>query len=98
MKTAVSVPDDLFERAERVAARLKVSRSELYARALAAYLVEHEGDRIRQTIDHILRDRAPTVDEVLARMQSASLGADEGPLESWVDLGDRSRKHRTKRG
>ncbi|MBW2720031.1 MAG: ribbon-helix-helix protein, CopG family [Deltaproteobacteria bacterium] len=40
MKTAVSVPNEVFERAERLAKRLKVSRSELYSRALREYLAQ----------------------------------------------------------
>ena len=38
MKTAVSVPDELFEAAERQAERTKKSRSQLYAEAIAEYL------------------------------------------------------------
>ncbi len=38
MKTAISIPDELFEVADRAAAHLHVSRSELYRRALTAYL------------------------------------------------------------
>lgn len=38
MKTAISIPDELFEVADRAAAHLQVSRSELYRRALTAYL------------------------------------------------------------
>lgn len=38
MKTAVSIPDDLFDRAEGLARRTGCSRSQLYARALDAYL------------------------------------------------------------
>jgi predicted DNA-binding protein len=44
VKTAVSLPDELFERAERIAQRLGRSRSALYAEALAAYLETLEGD------------------------------------------------------
>jgi metal-responsive CopG/Arc/MetJ family transcriptional regulator len=43
MKTAISIPNELFEAAERVADRLGLSRSELYQRALAKYL-EHQND------------------------------------------------------
>jgi hypothetical protein len=43
METAISVPDELFERAEAIAKTLHVSRSELYARALSNYL-EKEDD------------------------------------------------------
>jgi len=44
MKTAISLPDTLFRRAERVAKRRRLSRSELYRRAIEAYLASHEGD------------------------------------------------------
>ena len=37
MKTAVSIPDAVFDAAERLAERLGLSRSELYARAIDAY-------------------------------------------------------------
>jgi hypothetical protein len=93
VKTAISLPDDLFQKAERVAARLKVSRSELYARALAAYLREHDGDRITHEIDRVLRSEPTRLDPVLARVQAASLGPDEGALEDWVDLPDRPQKN-----
>lgn len=38
MKTAISIPDDVFEHAERAAKRLGVSRSELFTRAVREYL------------------------------------------------------------
>ncbi len=42
MKTAISLSDPLFERGERFARDRGVSRSELYARALAEYLDRHD--------------------------------------------------------
>ena len=38
MKVAISVPDPLFRQAESVAHRLRIPRSQLYARALEAFL------------------------------------------------------------
>ena len=38
MKTAISIPDPIFRRAEQAARRLKVSRSELYRRALESFI------------------------------------------------------------
>ena len=38
MKTAISLPDDLFREADRVAKRLKLSRNELFRRALTAFV------------------------------------------------------------
>lgn len=58
MKTAVSVPDDLFERAERLAARTGRSRSALYSEALAEYLerVDDEVDEVTAALDAIYDD------------------------------------------
>jgi metal-responsive CopG/Arc/MetJ family transcriptional regulator len=41
MKTAVSIPDAVFRKAERLAKRLGKNRSELYAAALREYLLRH---------------------------------------------------------
>jgi hypothetical protein len=51
MKTAVSVPDTLFRRAERTAKRLGISRSELYARALGEFLANVDGAEIKASYD-----------------------------------------------
>jgi predicted transcriptional regulator len=51
MKTAISIPDDLFEKAEEVAERLKVSLSRLYARAIAEYTERHASQRVREKLD-----------------------------------------------
>jgi metal-responsive CopG/Arc/MetJ family transcriptional regulator len=51
MKTAVSVPNEVFERAERLAKRLKVSRSELYSRALREYLSRHAPDEVTAALN-----------------------------------------------
>lgn len=54
VKTAVSLPDDLFERAERVAQQLGRSRSALYAEALAAYLESLENeDEVTAALDEV---------------------------------------------
>jgi metal-responsive CopG/Arc/MetJ family transcriptional regulator len=46
MKTAVSIPDPLFEAADNLAGRLGISRSELYARALARELASESDEAI----------------------------------------------------
>ncbi len=57
MKIAVSIPNDVFEDAERLAARLRASRSQLYARALAEFVARHDDDRITAAMN-------ATIDEV----------------------------------
>lgn len=51
MKTAVSVPDEVFRRAERLAKRMRVSRSELYSRALREYLARHAPDEVTEALN-----------------------------------------------
>jgi metal-responsive CopG/Arc/MetJ family transcriptional regulator len=53
VKTAISIPDNLFEAAERVARRLRISRSELYQRAVARYLEQQSGDVVREALDTV---------------------------------------------
>jgi metal-responsive CopG/Arc/MetJ family transcriptional regulator len=50
MKTAISMPDDLFRRAEAAARRLRVSRSELYAKAIAEFLEGQQGKAITERL------------------------------------------------
>jgi metal-responsive CopG/Arc/MetJ family transcriptional regulator len=56
MKIAVSVPDEIFEEAERLARRTKRSRSEVYSRALAEYVARHAPDRVTEAMDRALAE------------------------------------------
>lgn len=56
MKIAVSVPDEIFEEAERLARRMKRSRSEVYSRALAEYVARHAPDRVTEAMDRALAE------------------------------------------
>ncbi|TVQ17474.1 MAG: hypothetical protein EA382_18795 [Spirochaetaceae bacterium] len=51
MKVAVSIPDRIFEDAERLATEAHRSRSELYARALAEYVARHAPDRVTESMN-----------------------------------------------
>jgi hypothetical protein len=51
MKTAVSVPAELFQRAEAAARRLKMSRSELYAKAIADFLKKQDTNAITKRLN-----------------------------------------------
>jgi len=54
MKTAVSLPDEVFRRAERQARRTKKSRSQLYAEALSEYLARHSPDEVTEAMNRIV--------------------------------------------
>lgn len=53
MKTAVSLPNSVFEEAERFARRTKKSRSQLYAEAIEEYLARHATDRITEAMNSL---------------------------------------------
>lgn len=77
MKTAVSLPDDIFKEADRTAKQLGISRSELYARALEAYLAKHRAAEITATLDRVYAEDAGRTDTVLAALQYGALAEDE---------------------
>jgi metal-responsive CopG/Arc/MetJ family transcriptional regulator len=51
MKTAVSIPNGIFKKAERLARRMKKSRSELFSNALAEYVARHAPDHVTELMD-----------------------------------------------
>lgn len=77
MKTVVSIPDDLFQAGERLANRLGLSRSGLYAKALQEFLARHD-DEITRRLDEIYAHEPSAVDPAVSRLAARSL-----PRESW---------------
>jgi metal-responsive CopG/Arc/MetJ family transcriptional regulator len=69
VKTAVSIPDVLFEAADRAARRLGLSRSELYARALERFLSDEPDDAITARLDDVYAGEASALDDELASAQ-----------------------------
>ena len=79
MKTAISIPDDLFQVAERTARRLGLSRSQFYQRAVAHFLEQQTDTHVTEALDEVYgSDRPASLDPLLDRMQRASL-----PREEW---------------
>ena len=56
MKTAVSIPDDVFERAERLAKRAKRSRSDVFAAALREYVARHAPEEITEAMNRVCEE------------------------------------------
>jgi metal-responsive CopG/Arc/MetJ family transcriptional regulator len=77
MKTAISIPDRIFDAAERVARRLRISRSELYARAVASFVEDHNGDRVSEELDRVYSEMDSKLDPDVARLQSATVLEDD---------------------
>ena len=53
MKVAVSIPDHVFAEAESLVKRFKISRSELYGRALGAFVSLHAPDRVTEAMNAV---------------------------------------------
>jgi hypothetical protein len=53
MKTAISIPDDVFAGAERLARHSKKSRSQLYSEAIRDYVARHASDEITEAMDRV---------------------------------------------
>ena len=66
MKTAVSIPDGLFARAERLAKSARRSRSELYAAALDEYVARHAPDEVTDTMNRVCDDVGEEADFLTA--------------------------------
>jgi len=54
MKTAVSIPDDVFAGAERLARRMKRSRSDIYSAAVREYVARHSGDAVTEAMNSVI--------------------------------------------
>lgn len=78
MKTAISLPDDLFRSGDSLAKRLGLSRSELYARALAEYIAKHRADQITQRLNAVYATEDSRLDPSFAAAQIDAL-----PRERW---------------
>jgi predicted transcriptional regulator len=76
MKVAISLPDPVFDAAERLAEEMRVSRSQLYARALASYLDLHGAAGVTARLNKVYASDSSEVDPALAAAQIASV-ADE---------------------
>jgi metal-responsive CopG/Arc/MetJ family transcriptional regulator len=63
MKIAVSIPNDIFEEAERLAGRMRTSRSQLYTRALTEYVARHDDDRITAAMNAVIDEVGAEPDE-----------------------------------
>ncbi len=79
MKTAISVPDQIFEAADNLAKRLGMSRSQLYTTAVTQYLESHTNKNVTKMLNEVYGESAKIVDQVLMQMQLYIL-----PDEDWT--------------
>ncbi len=78
MKTAISIPDDIFITADRLAKRLSMSRSELYTRAVQQYITECRHIGVKEKLDQVYASENASVDPAVLNAQVISI-----PMEEW---------------
>ena len=78
MKTAISVPDDVFQEAEKLARRRRLSRSALYTAALKSFVQQHRPSDITHELNEVYGDNSNDLDATLNAMQLMAL-----PKEEW---------------
>ena len=77
MKTAISIPDELFHRAEEMAQKTGKSRSQLYQEALSEYLLRRDPGAITRAMDEALADIDPQPDPWLTEAGRQALERSE---------------------
>jgi metal-responsive CopG/Arc/MetJ family transcriptional regulator len=78
MKTAISIPDPIFQAGETLAKHLNLSRSQLYTKALQIFIAAHDAQHITDALNEVYDEHSSSIDPSLAQMQIASL-----PREDW---------------
>ncbi len=74
MKTAISVPDELFKEADDFAKRVGTSRSRLYCDAVSEYLARRRREDITAKLNEIYSREPSGLDPALRRAQAKSIG------------------------
>jgi metal-responsive CopG/Arc/MetJ family transcriptional regulator len=77
MKTAISIPDHVFAEAEKLAKKMKKSRSQLYSDALAEYTARHSDDEITEAINRVIDSVGNENDEFVAEAARRTLARSE---------------------
>jgi predicted transcriptional regulator len=77
MKTAVSVPDRLFRAADTLAHKLGVSRSRLYATAIAEYVAKHQAAKVTERLNAVYASQPSQLDAGLRHTQRRTIRRSE---------------------
>lgn len=77
MKTAISIPDDVYRQAELVARQRGVSRSALYTNAISEFIQRHRNDGVTEQLNRVYSKVPSKLDPVLQRMQDVSISREQ---------------------
>jgi metal-responsive CopG/Arc/MetJ family transcriptional regulator len=73
MKTAISIPDDIFEKAERLAKRTRKTRSQLFSEAMKEYMARHTPEEITETMNRVIGEIGESADQFISLASSKVL-------------------------
>ncbi len=77
MKTAISIPDPIFQQAEKAAQQMKMSRSELYTKAVANFLERFHAQDITEKLNEVYTLEAGDLAPEFAAAQTALLATED---------------------
>lgn len=77
VKTAISIPDPIFDAAEDLARRIGMSRSQLYTTAVKKYIDSFNDEAVTKALNEVYPETAGSMDPILLDMQFHSLPAEE---------------------
>jgi metal-responsive CopG/Arc/MetJ family transcriptional regulator len=77
MKTAISIPDDVFAAAEAAAQSLSVSRSEFYTKAIERYLQDQKDAAITDCLNEVYASNSSELDPALYEIMLRSIGDEQ---------------------
>jgi hypothetical protein len=76
MKVALSIPNDVFESAETLGKRLGISRSRLYAAAVADFVAKHRGRKVTERLNALYSAEESRLDSRIRHLQRRALEPD----------------------
>lgn len=77
LKTAISIPENIFLQADETAKVLGLNRSRLYTAAIAEFLAKHREDSIKAKLNEIYADENSRVDPIFNNAQMIGLAKED---------------------
>jgi metal-responsive CopG/Arc/MetJ family transcriptional regulator len=75
MKTDISIPNPLFRSAQRLAEKLGISLSDLYAAAVSDYVLSREKESVTEALNQVYENEPSELEPELVNIQLASIGS-----------------------
>ena len=77
MKTAISIPDEIYYTADHLAKRLGMSRSEFYSKAVSNFIAAHQNEAVTKSLDEIYEKESSSIDPFINMIQLRSISGED---------------------